>query len=380
MISDFCIIGGGIAGLSIAAELAGMAEVVVLEREADLAYHTSGRSAALYSEMVTSSIALVLTRLSRSFLTDPPAGFTHSPLHHDTGCIFTATAQQMELVCQVMNEQPGLQLLDIDQLQALVPVLRTGEGSVSCGLYEKSAFKIDVAALVDAYRRKFLSAGGAIKCSAEVIALEQRPGGWEIQLSNNDIIQSEKVINAAGAWGDEIAVMASVAPLGLRPLRRTIIAFEGPENTDCSDWPAVGGIDGGYYFLPEGGLLTGSSVDEVESPPCDAQPEEYDIALAAHNIQANTMLDIKRIQHKWAGLRTFSPDRQLVAGYDRACQDFFWFVGQGGFGIQTAPAAALAAAALALANQLPVQFEEAGVTAQALSPQRFEQFTGRKGE
>jgi D-arginine dehydrogenase len=141
----------------------------------------------------------------------------------------------------------------------------------------------------------------------------------------------------------------------------------------------VGGIDGGYYFLPEAGLLTGSSADEVESPPCDAQPEEYDIALAAHNIQSNTTLEIKRIQHKWAGLRTFSPDRQLVAGYDRACQEFFGFVGQGGFGIQTAPAAARAAAALALKNQLPVQFEEAGVTAQALSPQRFEQFTGRAG-
>ena len=380
MSADFCIIGGGIAGLSIAAELTGKAEVIVLEREADLAYHTTGRSAALYSELVASSMALALSRLSRSFLTNPPAGFTPSPLHHDIGCIFTATAQQMELAREVINEQAGLQVLDSDQLQALVPVLRTGDGSVTCGLYEKGAFKIDVAALVDAYRRQFVSAGGTIRCNAEVVALQQQAGGWEIKLSNNDIVQSKKVINAAGAWGDVIAELANVAPLGLRPLRRTIIAFEGPENTNVGDWPAVGGIDGGYYFLPEAGLLTGSSADEVESPPCDAQPEEYDIALAAYNIQANTSLDIKRIQHKWAGLRTFSPDRQLVAGYDPVCRDFFWFVGQGGFGIQTAPAAAHAAAFLALEKKIPEPYEQAGVTEQALAPGRFVPTAENAGE
>lgn len=376
MTADFCVIGGGIAGLSIAYELRAKAKVVVLEKETDLSYHSTGRSAALYSEFIATPLALALSRLSRPFLTSPPPVFSMAPLHRDIGCVFTATRQQATLVQQKMAQHAALQLLDQEQLSALIPILRLGEESITSGLYEKKAFRIDVAALVNAYRSQFIAGGGEIRCKAEVVALTHDTGGWKIQLSNNEVIHSRKIVNAAGAWGDKVAEMAGIVPLGLQPMRRTIITFDGPDYADTRHWPAVGGIDGGYYILPEAGLLAGSAADEVASPAYDAQPEEYDIALAAHNIESNTTLNIKRIQHKWAGLRTFAPDRKLVAGYDSQNHNFFWFVGQGGFGIQTAVAAAQAAATLALEDVLPAHFQEAGVTANALSPQRLVQSTG----
>jgi D-arginine dehydrogenase len=155
------------------------------------------------------------------------------------------------------------------------------------------------------------------------------------------------------------------------PLRRTIIVFDPPPSLDCRHWPAVGGVDGSYYFLPDAGRLMGSAADEVPSPPCDAQPEEFDVALAAQRIEEVTTLTIERIRHRWAGLRTFAPDRLPVAGYDPAVAGLFWFVGQGGFGIQTAPALAGTAAALAVGQALPDDCLHAGITAQTLSPARF---------
>jgi D-arginine dehydrogenase len=213
--------------------------------------------------------------------------------------------------------------------------------------------------------------GGAVQCNAEVTSLTKNSDGWKAQLANGESVNSKYVVNAAGSWGDVIATLAGVPPLGLTPFRRNIIIFDGPENTDVSQWPAMASITGEYYFLPEAGKLMGSSADEVPSEPCDAQPEEYDIALAAHNIESVTTLEIKHIHHKWGGLRTFAPDRQLVAGYDENAEGFFWFVGQGGFGMQTSAASARAAALLALEESLPKEFEDAGVSAEVLSPIRF---------
>ncbi|MFT7460563.1 MAG: D-arginine dehydrogenase [Planctomycetota bacterium] len=371
MKTDFCIIGGGIAGLSIAAELSTSASVVVLEREKDLAYHTTGRSAALYSELSADSTALALSKLTRPFLVNPPEGFTEYPLHKDISCIFTATAAEAEQIDSAAKKLDKPSILNADQMLERVPILRTGAEHIMSGILEEDAFRIDVGALVLGYRKQIKQNGGEIRCQAEVAALTQEKNSWKVDLLNNDKLSANRVINAAGAWGDVIAELAGVAAIGLSPRRRNIIVFDGPENMDVDHWPAVGSISGAYYFLPEAGKLMGSSADEVPSIPCDAQPDEYDIALAADNIESATTLEIKHIHHKWGGLRTFSPDRQLVVGYDAEKPGFFWFVGQGGFGIQTSAAAARAGALLAMEEPLSADFITAGVSEEVLSPQRF---------
>lgn len=371
MKTDFCVIGGGIAGLSIAAELSAHADVIVLEREDDLAYHTTGRSAALYSELSAESTALALSKLARPFLVNPPPGFSEYPLHKDISCIFTATDAEAGHIEINSGKLDKPQILGIDQMLAQVPILRTGGDDITAGLLEADSFRIDVGALVQAYRNQVKRQKGTIRCQAEVSELHPQEDGWRILLDGGETVDATRVVNAAGSWGDVVAGRAGVRPLGLTPLRRNIIIFDGPQNTDVSGWPAIASITGAYYFLPEAGKLMGSSADEVPSPPCDAQPEEYDIALAAHNIENVTTLEIKKIEHSWGGLRTFSPDRQLVAGFDVDKPGFFWFVGQGGFGIQTSPAAARAGALLAMEKALPAEYLAAGVTAEVLSPERF---------
>ena len=371
MDTEFCIIGGGIAGLSIGYHLVESNEVVVLEREKDLAYHTTGRSAALYSGTYVDGPSRALTRLSQAFFLDTPEGFHPHPLHHSIGCIFTATEAEKATVEALATQSSSLEVIDADAMLARVPILRVGKDQIQWGLHETDAFKIDVAAMVDAYRKHILAAKGEIRRDANVIALAYSPAGWQVTLANGETIRARKLINAAGAWGDEIARLAGLQALGLKPLRRTIITFDGPAGVDLSGWPAVGGLAGGYYFMPEAGRLLGSAADEVPSTPCDAQPEEYDLALAAHNIESQTTLEIKQIHHRWAGLRTFSPDRQPVVGYDLSNRDFFWLVGQGGFGIQTAPALSRVAAMLAREESLPGEIETAGLSALALSPSRF---------
>jgi D-arginine dehydrogenase len=368
---DFCVIGGGMAGLSIAAELSAKANVLVLEREEDLAYHTTGRSAALYSELSADSTALALSKLSRPFLVDPPAGFSEYPLHQHISCVFTATAAESEHIQNNAKKLDNPQLLDVEEMLVRVPILRTGGEDICSGLLEEDAFRIDVGAIVQGYRKQIKQNGSSIRCKAEVCALNHEKDSWRVELKDGDNLESRCVINAAGAWGDVIGEMAAIGGLGLTPLRRSIIVFDGPADMYLEGWPAVGSITAAFYLLPEAGKLMGSSADEVPSIPCDAQAEEYDIALAAHNIETATTLEIKHIHHKWAGLRTFAPDRQLVVGYGEEKPGFFWFVGQGGFGIQTAPAAARAAALLAMEEPLSQDFLEAGVTAEVLSPLRF---------
>jgi D-arginine dehydrogenase len=372
---EFCVVGGGIAGLSIACHLSAKSGVCVLERESDLAYHTSGRSAAVYSEIYTDGLSGLLSTLSRSFFDAPPAGFTEQPLIETNGCLHTATAEEAGQLRSIhasrRNEVDGLELLEPADASARVPIIRTEDGAIRAALWEPLAARLDVAELLAGYRKNTLHNGGDILCGAEVVAIEREQDQWKITLADGRTVLSEKIVNAAGAWGDVIAEMAGVKPIGLSPLRRTMIIFDGPEGEDVREWPAVGGIAGGYYYMSEAGKLMGSSADEVPSAPCDAQPEEYDIALAAYNIESATTLEIKHIHHKWAGLRTFAPDRQPVIGWDPSNPDFFWLVGQGGTGIQTAPALSQLAAGLAMREPIPADLLELGITEQSLGRARL---------
>ena len=369
--TDFCIIGGGIAGLSVAHHLSQRADVIVLEKEADLAYHTTGRSAALYSNIYVDGVSRVLTELSRSIFMDADTDFSRQSLHQKTGCIFTAAENDREFVEELVKAGSDREIVETDYMLKQVPILKPDEPSIQLGLLEKNAFKIDVAGLVETYRRQTLDNHGEIRRNAAVTSMQHTGQNWNVQLAGGEQIRAHKIINAAGAWGDVVAGLAGVQPMNLRPLRRTIITFDGLQEKDMSNWPAVGGLKGGYYFMPEAGKLLGSAADEVPSEPCDAQPEEYDIALAAHNIESHITLDIERIHHSWSGLRTFSPDRQPIAGYDNGNPNFFWLVGQGGFGIQTAPALSKLAAVLALEESLPTEFESAGLLASEVAPGRF---------
>jgi D-arginine dehydrogenase len=309
--------------------------------------------------------------LTRPFLVNPPEGFSDYPLHNPITCIFVATDAEIDHIHSEAKKLDNPIIVNIEQMLARVPILRTGGEHITSGLLEEDAFRIDVGALVQGHRKRIIHNGGEIRCDAEVSALTHEGDGWIVELKNKDCIKSKQIVNAAGAWGDVLAERGGVAAIGLSPLRRNIIVFDGPENTDVSEWPAIASITGEFYFLPEAGKLMGSASDEVPSIPCDAQSEEYDIALAAHNIESTTHLEIKHIHHKWGGLRTFSPDRQPVIGYDAQSPGFFWFVGQGGFGIQTSAAAAHAGALLAMKESLPAEYLAAGVTAEVLSPQRF---------
>jgi len=374
--TDFCIIGGGIAGLSIASHLSAKTDVCLLERESDLAYHTSGRSAAVYSEIYTDGLSGMLSGLSRPFFESPPAGFTEQALLDTNGCLHTAAVQELDQLRAIYRERAGqirgLELLDPAQLSARMPILRTQDDSIHGALWEPLAARLDVAELIAGYRRQTLRNRGEIQCNAEVLEIKEGQGQWQLLLGDNRVIIANKIVNAAGAWGDVIAEMAGVKPLGLTPLRRTMIVFDGPEGGDLQHWPSVGGIGGGYYFMKEAGKLMGSSADEVLSPPCDAQPDEYDVALAAHNIQSATTLEIKHIHHKWAGLRTFAPDRQPVIGYDPSNPGFFWLVGQGGTGIQTAPAMSELAACLAMNEPVGEELVDRGITEQSVGRARFD--------
>jgi D-arginine dehydrogenase len=370
-VTEFCIVGGGIAGLSIAYQLSASSSVVLLEREPRLGTQTTGRSAALYSELPMAGTVRGLSRLSRPFFISPPAEFGTMPLHAPLGCILTARAADLGQLEAYAADDGRLQWLDADALRARVPILRVQPDGIVAGLLESGAFRIDVAALVEDYRRGARARGAEIRSGSEVYGLSRAGECWSIDTGAGGPLRADVIVNAAGAWGDAVAALAGAAPLGLMPLRRTIIVFDPPPSLDCRAWPAVGGVDGSYYLLPDAGRLMGSAADEVPSPPCDAQPDELDVALAAQRIEDVTSMTIARIRNRWAGLRTFAPDRLPVVGYDPAVVGFFWFVGQGGFGIQTAPALARAAAALALDQPLPDDCVHAGITGQALSPARF---------
>ncbi|MDP1854400.1 MAG: FAD-binding oxidoreductase, partial [Candidatus Omnitrophota bacterium] len=217
------------------------------------------------------------------------------------------------------------------------------------------------------------AAGAVLKLNAEVIGLERKDGRWTINLRGDESVNAANIINAAGAWADVMGALAGCTPVGLVPKRRTAFTFDGPQGLDLTHLPMVIDFDETWYFKPEVGQFMGSLADETPSPPCDAQPEEIDVATAVERIETASTLTIRRIKNKWAGLRSFVADKNLVVGYDPKIEGFFWLAGQGGYGIQTAAAAGRLATSLALGKGVPADILELGVGEAALSPGRFTQ-------
>jgi D-arginine dehydrogenase len=369
--ADILVIGAGMAGASIAAQLAETRSVILVEREERPGYHSTGRSAALFTEIYGNATIRALTRASRHFLFEPPAGFTDGPLTRPRGCLYIATSAQLPALSAfraLPDIVPATRSLDSEEAHALCPILR--RDYVAAALLEPECADIDVNALHQGYLRLFKTRDGRLINNAPVQSLAPANGGWKIQ-AGADALTASVIVNAAGAWADEVAALAGIARVGLTPRRRTAMLVEPPPDMSIGGWPFVYDIDEKFYFKPDAGSLFLSPADETPAAPGDAQPEEWDIAVAVDRIEQATTLEVRRFKARWAGLRTFAPDRTPVVGYSPSDPPFFWLAGQGGYGIQTAPALSRAAAALVLGSALPEDLTAQGLEAGAMSPQRF---------
>jgi len=369
--TDIIVIGAGIAGASIAAHLAETHRVILTEREDRPGYHSTGRSAALFTEIYGNPVIRALTRASREFLFAPPQGFAEGPLIHPRGCLYIANAGQLETLrrfAALPDIAPATRPMSAAQARDLCPVLR--EEYVADALFEPDATDIEVHALHHGYLRLFRRRNGRILNNAPVHSLERAASGWTL-CAGTETLTAPIVVNAAGAWADEIATLAGIGPVGLIPCRRTAVLVDPPAGMTVNAWPFVNDIDEQFYFKPEAGQLFLSPADETPTVPGDAQPEEWDVAAAVDRVQTATTLQIHRLKARWAGLRTFAADRTPVVGFSSEAKGFLWLAGQGGYGIQTAPALSRTAAALALGLPLPRDLLDAGILVAAMSPSRF---------
>jgi len=337
---DVLVVGAGIAGSSVAFELAARRDVILVERETRPGYHSTGRSAAMLSETYGVPAVRALARASRSFLADPPAGFTETALLSPRGMLHIAGHHQLATLDAAGPAPSSVQRLGRAAVRDLVPIL--DPGYVAGGLFEPDAMAIDVDALHQGYLRG-LRRRGRLITDAEVTAVA-RTDGWRVETSAG-VITAAVLVDAAGAWADQLAAMAGVRPVGLVAKRRTAILIEPPRGHDPAGWPMVIDIDERFYFKPEAGTLLVSPADETPVAPCDVQPEEIDVALAAARFEEVTGHAVRRIGHRWAGLRSFVADHAPVVGPDPEVPGFVWLAGQGGFGVMTAPAMARIAAA-----------------------------------
>ena len=367
---DFIVIGGGIAGVSAAYELAAHGSVCLLEQERQLAYHTTGRSAAISMESYGNQQIRSLTCASRRFFENPPEGLAEHPLWAPRGALIVAQAARVDKLKArfnaVLQQVPTAELLDDKQVQERVPYL--AEGAWSAGIYEPSAFDLDVHGIHGAYLSGLRARGGVVKRETEVLRGEHRDGHWRLHTRDGQSLQAAIVVNAAGAWADEIAERCGVPKVGVRPLRRTVLAVD--PQCDVHHTPYLGTVDEDIFIKPEAGRLIVSPCDESPSLPCDALPEELDLAITMDRLQTTTRLRPRSIINKWAGLRTFVADRSPVLGQDPQQESFIWLAALGGYGIQAAPAIARLCSHAALGIAMPADLAALQLNYQHFSPAR----------
>jgi len=359
------------AGASLAAELAPQCRVLLLEMEDQPGRHSTGRSAAMFFESYGNPTVRALTRASRAFLEHPPADFTDVPLLTPRSALFVADeirAVRLDTLIRDAGTSDSLRRVDAGTVLDLCPILRPER--VAGGVLDASGHDMDVAALHQGYLRQARRSGATVVLGAADGRLIRADGEWRIE-STAGGFAAPVVVNATGAWADHVALQAGVRPIGLQPLRRTAVLVPLPAEMDSRDWPMVVDADEQFYFKPDAGNLLLSPADENPCAPCDAAPDEFDVAVAVDRFESATTLTVRRLVHRWAGLRSFVADRSPVAGFDPDAAGFFWLAGQGGYGIQMAPALARAAAATLMGQPLPHDIEREGVTELALSVTRL---------
>jgi D-arginine dehydrogenase len=369
---EFIVIGAGIAGASAAYELAKLGSTVILERESQPGYHTTGRSAAVFSEIYGNATIRGLTVGSRQFFALPPAGFCEYPLWKQRHSVMIARGDQLANLQRAYDEWvklvPTVRWLEGDEARDVTPMLK--RDYVAGGVLEPAANDLDVHEIHRGFLRGAARAGATLLCDSEVLELSRQGSAWWVRTGTGEF-RGDFIVNAAGAWGDAIAALAGARPVGLAPKRRTAILFDPAPPEDVGGWPIIIDADEQFYFKPDAGRVLGSPADETVSPPCDAQPEEIDVALAVDRIEQAATFRVQRLVRKWAGLRNFVADKSPVVGLDREVPGFFWLVAQGGYGIQTSPALGRVAAALIGGGDMPEDLQSLGVQAANLSPARL---------
>ena len=365
------MVGGGIAGAGTGYFLAASASVTVLEMETVPGYHSTGRSAALFSEYYGNAVVRALTAASRPFYLAPPPGFT-TPLLRPRGtlalCPRGAEERFAEVLAAGLSAPTPARELGPGEVQRLCPVVRPEW--FSRAMLKPATMDIDVDALHQGFLRGVKARGGQVLRAARLRSLTWHGGCWRAYTDAGEI-HAGCVINAAGAWADEVAGLAGVRPAGLTPLRRTAFIVALPGACDAGRWPMVNDVTETFYFKPESGRLLVSPADATPVPAGDARPEDLDVAAAIERVRAATTLEIRHVQRAWAGLRTAAPDDTPVVGAAADAAGFFWVAGLSGYGIQTAPAVSQFAAALAAGEQPQITFGDTGFDPAAIAPERL---------
>jgi len=367
---EFLVIGGGIAGASAGYFLAASGTVTLLEREAVPGYHSTSRSAALFSEYYGNSVVRALTAASRPFYLSPPPGFT-TPLVTRRGvlalCPRGAEDRFEEVLAAGLTAPTPVRELEAAEAERHCPVLR--QGWFSRAMLKPAAMDIDVDAVHQGFLRGIRAGGGRVLHPARLLALSRRDGRWRAVTDVGEFT-ADGVVNASGAWADEVAALAGAGPVGLTPLRRTAFIVAPPAGAEVTGWPMVADVTETFYFKPESGRLLISPSDATPVPPGDARPDDIDVATAIDRVQAATTLVIRHVQRAWAGLRTAAADDTPVIGEAPGAPGFCWLAGLSGYGIQSAPAAGQVAAAL-LTGRQPELGGKDGLDLAAISPGRL---------
>ena len=364
---DVLIVGGGIAGSSLGAGIAGVRRTAIIEAESYCGFHATGRSAAFWLESYGGPQVALLSAASRDFLENPPPDFSDLSFLRTRGALHLARDELPQLPPTV-----EARIFERSDLERLIPGIRA---QWRRALFEPGCADIDVAALHAAYLRRFRAKGGRVATDSRLQSASRANGKWRVRLEDGSILSAAVLVNAAGAWADAVAEACGVVPLGIAPKRRTMVQLR-IGRAGLRDLPLVDDADGTFYFKGEGDrTIWLSPHDEIDTDPCDAAAEEIDVATAIDRFERVVDWPIEAVERSWAGLRSFASDRLPVYGFDPRTPSFFWSVGQGGFGIQTAPAASQLTTALLLGEQ-PHETIQA-IDARLFAPERLVPVTAR---
>jgi D-arginine dehydrogenase len=367
---DFLIIGAGISGASAAYELAAHGKVLMFEAESAPGYHSTGRSAALFTRNYGNAVVRRINQVSHAFFLNPPPGFSDAPLITPRGSLTVASEENRNGLADILAlSEPGHEIEEVTAARCLefCPLLRSEH--VAAGAYERGVMDMDVAAIHQGFLRGYKSRGGVLVCNHRVESLERKSGYWQL-VAGDLSVTARVIINAAGAWAGQIGAMAGATEIGLVPKRRTAITVDVPDHINMSLLPAIDVIGSDGYFKSEAGRLMASPGDQTPVAPQDVQPDEWDIAVLVDWLQTQTILDVRRIASSWAGLRSFVADDTPVVGFDNEVDDFFWLAGQGGYGIMMAPALARMTAGLVTTGKLATDLRDIGLKPSDLSASR----------
>lgn len=378
-IHDVAIVGGGIVGATIAWHAAADGRVLVLEAEQAAGYHSTGRSAALYAAAYGPPAIRALTRASHAFFDAPPPGFADGPLLAPRGTLFVGSSAQRPALdafrAALRAEGSSVEALSGEAARERVPVLRPEASAVA--VYDPDAYDIDVDRLLQGFLRGARARGAAFESNARIVRLSHDGTAWRLDTDDGRRYAARQVVNAAGAWADELAALAGVARVGLEPRRRSAFLFEPPAGLRVAHWPAVIAADESWYFKPEAGLLLGSPANADPTHAHDVLPDDLDLAIGIDRIESATTLSIAQPRSAWAGLRSFVVDGEPVCGYAPDVPGFFWAAALGGYGIQSSPAFGRLCAVLLRGDAMPADVASQGLELATLAPARFAGAGGR---